>query len=228
MSQQGETTSQRVRVQNFTVSSDGYATGEGQSLERPFGHANPAELMEWAAETASQPGRDDSGGSRGIDDYFVRDFHHRIGAEIMGRNKFGPQRGPWDDHDWTGWWGDDPPFHCPVFVLTHHERPTFTLSDTTFNFLAAAPLEALERAKGAANGLDVRIGGGPTTVRSFVEAGIVDDMHIVVAPIKLGAGERFWDDPTEFDDRFHHETCPSPNGVTHHVLWRKAAEPNPN
>lgn len=212
---------QRVRVQNFTVSADGYATGEGQSLERPFGHADPTKLIEWAFSTASWPGRTDPGGSRGLDDYFTRDFTHRIGAEIMGRNKFGPQRGPWQDHDWLGWWGDTPPFHTPVFVLTHHQRPSFALADTTFHFLDAAPLEAVERATAAANGLDVRLGGGPTTIRSFLAADAVDDMHIVVAPITLGAGVRFWDDPAEFDDRFHHETVPSPSGVIHHVLWRR-------
>ena len=213
---------QRVRVQNFTVSADGYATGEGQSAEQPFGHANPAELIAWAFPTAHWPGRTEAGGSRGLDDYFTRDFTNRIGAEIMGRNKFGPVRGPWEDHEWVGWWGDTPPFQTPVFVLTHHERPSFTLADTTFHFLDATPQEAIARAAVAANGLDVRLGGGPTTIRSFLDADLVDDMHIVVAPITLGAGTRLWDDPAEFDDRFHHETIPSPSGVTHHVLWRRA------
>ncbi|AXV08827.1 Dihydrofolate reductase [Euzebya pacifica] len=212
---------QRVRVQNFTVSADGYATGEGQSLERPFGHADPAELMRWGLATKSWPGRTDAGGSRGLDDYFIRDFSHGIGAEIMGRNKFGPQRGPWPDHGWLGWWGDTPPFHTPVFVLTHHERPSFALADTTFHFLEASPADAVGRAAAAANGLDVRVGGGPTTIRSFVDADVVDEMHIVVAPITLGAGVRFWDDPSEFDDRFHHESVPSASGVTHHILWRR-------
>ncbi len=212
---------QRVRVQNFTVSADGYATGEGQSLEKPFGHADPAELMEWGAATASSPGRTDPGGTRGLDDYFTRDFAHGIGAEIMGRNKFGPQRGPWDDHEWLGWWGDNPPFHTPVFVLTHHERPSFTLSDTTFHFVDATPHRAVERAKDAANGLDVRVGGGPTTIRSFLDADLIDDMHIVVAPITLGRGVRFWDAPADVDDRFRHETVPSPSGVTHHMFWRR-------
>lgn len=212
---------QRVRVQNFTVSADGYATGEGQSLEHPFGHADPTVLIEWGFATASWPGRRDGGGSRGLDDYFTRDFAHGIGAEIMGRNKFGPQRGPWVDHEWVGWWGDTPPFHTPVFVLTHHERPSFTLADTTFYFLDATPHDTVERAAAAANGLDVRIGGGPTTIRSFLDADVVDDMHIVVAPVTLGAGTRFWDDPAELDDRFHHETVASPSGVTHHLLWRR-------
>lgn len=212
---------QRVRVQNFTVSSDGYATGEGQSLARPFGHADPTELIAWGFATASWPGRTDEAGSRGLDDYFTRDFANGIGAEIMGRNKFGPQRGPWGDHDWVGWWGDAPPFHTPVFVMTHHERPEFTLGDTTFHFLDATPHHAVARATAAADGLDVRVGGGPTTIRSFLDADAVDDLHIVVAPVTLGAGVRFWDGPAELDDRFHHETIPSPSGVTHHLLWRR-------
>ena len=211
---------QRVRVQNFTVSVDGYGAGEGQSLEHPFGHADPAELVAWAAETASWPGRSQPGGSRGLDDHLMRDTTNGIGAEIMGRNKFGPQRGPWADHEWQGWWGDTPPFHTPVFVLTHHPRPSFTLADTTFHFLDATPHDAVEQAKHAAGGLDIRLGGGATTIRSFLDADLVDEMHVVVAPLTLGSGSRLWDHPDEFDDRFHHERIPSSSGVTHHLFWR--------
>jgi dihydrofolate reductase len=131
--------SQLARVQNFMLSTDGYGAGEGQSLERPFGHADPSALASWAGATAHWPGRTDPGGTRGLDDYFTRDFTNNIGAEIMGRNKFGPQRGPWTDLEWQGWWGEEPPFHTPVFVLTHHPRPSFTLSDTTFHFVHASP-----------------------------------------------------------------------------------------
>ena len=212
---------QLLRVQNFMLSSDGFGSGEGQSLERPFGHANPAELAAWAGATASWPNRTDPGGTRGLDDYFTRDFTHNIGAEIMGRNKFGPQRGPWEGHDWTGWWGDDPPFRTPVIVLTHHHRPSFTLSDTTFHFLEASPEEALERAKEMADGKDVRLGGGVATVREFLDADLVDTMHVAVAPIELGRGERLWHSPDDLNDRFHHETVPSPSGVTHHLFWRR-------
>ncbi len=212
---------QRVRVQNFTVSGDGYGTGEGQTLQRPFGHADPRQLIAWGLATASWPGRTDHEGSRGLDDYFTRDFDRDIGAEIMGRNKFGPQRGPWADHEWRGWWGDSPPFHTPVFVLTHHERPSFTLDDTTFHFIDASPAKAIDKAKAVANGLDVRIGGGPTTIRAFLDADLIDEMHIVVAPMSLDAGVRFWNDPTDFDDRFHHEIVSSASGVTHHLLWRR-------
>ena len=211
----------RVRVQNFTVSSDGYGAGEGQSLERPFGHVDPGDLVGWAFDTASFSARTQPGGSRGLDDYFTRDFPNGIGAEIMGRNKFGPQRGPWTDHEWLGWWGDTPPFHTPVFVLTHHLRPSFTLADTTFHFIDTNPVDALEQAKHAAGGLDVRVGGGATTIRSFLDEGLIDDLHIAVTPITVGAGSRLWHDPHELDDRFHHETIPSPSGVTHHIYWRR-------
>ena len=212
---------QLLRVQNFTVSSDGFGAGEGQTLERPFGHADPGELMAWLLATASFPNRTAPGGSRGLDDYLARDFANNIGAEIMGRNKFGPQRGPWQDHEWQGWWGDEPPFHTPVFVLTHHVRPSFTLSDTTFHFIDAEPAEALRQAKAAAEGKDVRLGGGVSTVRAFLEADLVDTMHVAVAAIELERGGKLWDSPDELLDRFHHERITSTSGVTHQLFWRR-------
>lgn len=212
---------QLLRVHNFCVSHDGYGAGEGQSLERPFGHANPADLMFWAGATASWPMRSEPGGTRGLDDRFTRDFGRNIGAEIMGRNKFGPLRGPWVDLEWEGWWGDEPPFHTPVFVLTHHVRPSITVSDTTFHFIDASPAEALEQAKQAADGKDVRLGGGVQTLRSFVAAGLVDEMHIVVAPIELGRGERLWTSHEELLDQFECESVLSPSGVTHLMFWRR-------
>jgi dihydrofolate reductase len=212
---------QLLRVQNFMCSADGYGTGEGQSFERPFGHADPAVLASWAGATASWPNRTDPGGTRGLDDYFTRDFSHGIGAEIMGRGKFGPQKGPWEDRDWKGWWGDEPPFHTPVIVLTHHVRPSFTLSDTTFHFVDAEPAEALELAKVAAGGQDVRLGGGVSTVREFLDADLVDTMHVAVVDIELGRGGKLWDSPEDLTDRFHLEVIPSPSGVTHHIFWRR-------
>ncbi|MGY1730400.1 dihydrofolate reductase family protein [Geodermatophilus sp. SYSU D01045] len=212
---------QLLRVQNFTVSSDGYGAGEGQSLERPFGHADPGVLMAWAVDTAGFPGRTGPGGSRGLDDYFVRDFSHGIGAEIMGRNKFSPHRGPWPDLEWRGWWGDEPPFHTPVFVMTHHVRPSFTLSDTTFHFVDADPATVLEKARAAAGGADVRLGGGATVIRQFLDADLVDTLHVAVAPVELGGGSRLWTSPDELLDRFHRDVAPSPSGVTHHLFWRK-------
>lgn len=213
--------SQLLRLHDFFVSRDGFGAGEGQSLERPFGHANPADLASWAFATAHWPGRTAPGGTLGVDDYFVREFHRNIGAEIMGRNKFGPQRGPWENLDWQGWWGDEPPFRTPVFVLTHHTRPSFTLGDTTFHFIEASPHEALERAKAAADGKDVRLGGGVATVREFLDADLVDTLHVAVVPIELGRGEQLWRSPDELDDRYHHESVDSPSGVTHHVFWRR-------
>lgn len=213
--------SQLLRVHNFNVSSDGFGAGEHQSLERPFGDADPGIMFSWAGATASWPNRTEPGGSRGLDDYFTRDFHRNIGAEIMGRNKFGPQRGPWADHDWLGWWGDEPPFRTPVFVMTHHVRPSFTLSDTTFHFVDADPGAVLERAREAAGAKDVRLGGGATVVREFLDADLVDTLHVAVAPVEIGAGSRLWESPDELDDRFHHDVVPSPSGVTHHVFWRR-------
>jgi dihydrofolate reductase len=210
-----------LKVQCFGVSRDGYGAGEGQSLERPFGHADPGELFAWAGATASWPHRADPGGSRGLDDYFTRDMPRGIGAEIMGRNKFSPYRGPWEDHEWDGWWGAEPPFHTPIFVLTHHARPSLTLSDTTFHFVDATPAEALRQANAAAAGQDVRLGGGVTTIREFLDADLVDTMHIAVAPLDLGRGERLWQSPEELLDRFHLESVPSPSGVTHLLLWRR-------
>ncbi|MCK9875491.1 dihydrofolate reductase family protein [Frankia sp. Ag45/Mut15] len=212
---------QRVRVHCFNVTRDGFGAGEDQSLERPFGEADPGALFAWAGATASWVRRTDPGGTRGLDDYIVRDFTRNIGAEIMGRNKFGPTRGPWPDHEWQGWWGDEPPFHTPVFVLTHHVRPSFTLSDTTFHFLDTTPHEALEQAKSAAAGRDVRIGGGVTTIREFLDADLIDEMHIAVAPSELGSGLRLWDSPDELTDRFHLERVPRPSGVVHHFFWRR-------
>jgi dihydrofolate reductase len=222
--------SQLLRVQNFMLSMDGFGAGEGQSLEEPFGHPEPrvagaanlpADLGAWAFATASWPNRTDGGGSRGLDDYFTRDYARNIGAEIMGRNKFGWQRGPWENLDWTGWWGDVPPFHTPVIVLTHHLRPSFTLADTTFHFIDATPEEAARQAKDAAEGKDVRIGGGVATVRQFLDADLIDTMHVAVAPIEIGRGERLWNSPDDLLDRFHFEKVLSACGVTHHLFWRR-------
>ena len=212
---------QLLRVQNFCVSRDGYGAGDNQSLEHPFGHADPGDLIGWAGATASWPNRTDPGGSRGLDDYFTRDFSRHIGAEIMGRNKFGPQRGAWPDHDWRGWWGDEPPFHTPVLVVTHHPRPSFTLSDTTFHFVQGDPVAVLQRAREEARGQDVRLGGGATTIREFLEADLVDTMHVAVSEVELGSGVRLWESPEELLDRFHLEVVPSPSGVTHHLFWRR-------
>jgi dihydrofolate reductase len=213
----------RVRVHNFAVSLDGFGTGDGQSLEAPFGHG--VRLMDWFKGTRSFHAMigDPEGGSTGVDDEFASAWAPEIGAEIMGRNKFGPQRGPWEDESWTGWWGDEPPFHTPCFVLTHHPRPSIELTGTTFHFIDASPEEALAEARSAANGLDVRIGGGPTTVREFLAADLIDHLHVVVAPMVLGRGVRLWDGLEAVEERFGSVTATaSPTGVTHLVFERGA------
>ena len=215
----------RVRVHNFSVSLDGFGTGEPQSLEAPFGHAGER-LHEWFFPTRtfqSMQGKSgDSDGSTGVDDAFASKWATGIGVEIMGRNKFGPQRGAWADEEWKGWWGDNPPFHTPVYVLTHHPRPSIEMQGgTTFHFIDASPAEALEVARESAGGLDVRIGGGPSTVREFLHADLIDHMHVAVVPIVLGRGERLWDGLEGLEQRFDVESVCSPSGVTHLILNRR-------
>jgi len=211
-----------VRVHNFSVSLDGFGTGEGQSLEAPFGHAH-GRLMEWFFATRTfHAMHGEPGGGTGVDDAIASNWGSAIGAEIMGRNKFGPQRGPWTDDEWIGWWGDEPPFRTPVFVLTHHPRPSIEMKGgTTFHFVDASPAEALELAREAAGGLDVRIGGGPSTVRHFLGADLIDHMHIALVPIVLGRGERLWDGVEGLDQRFRVESVSTPSGVTHLTFTRR-------
>jgi dihydrofolate reductase len=210
-----------VRVHNFAVSLDGFGTGEGQSFEAPFGHADHR-LNQWFFPTRTfreMQGRSD--GSRGVDDVFASQWGPGIGVEIMGRNKFGYQRGPWEDEDWQGWWGDNPPFHTPVVVLTHHVRPAIEMQGgTTFHFMEADPAAALEFARTLAGGLDVRIGGGVSTLRQFLAADLIDQMHIAVVPIVLGRGERLWDGLEGVEARFDVEAVSSPTGVTHLTFTR--------
>ncbi|MEU7936612.1 dihydrofolate reductase family protein [Microbispora bryophytorum] len=212
----------RVRVHNFSVSLDGFATGEGQSLDEPFGHAGER-LHEWFFATRTfHAMQGKAGGGAGVDSAVTGTWDSGIGAEIMGRNKFGPQRGPWEDHAWTGWWGPNPPFHTPVFVLTHHPRPSVEMEGgTTFHFVDATPEEALRQAREAAGSLDVRIGGGPSTVRQFLAAGLVDHMHIAVVPITLGRGERLWDGLEGLEKNFQIESVTTPSGVTHMTFTRR-------
>jgi dihydrofolate reductase len=213
-----------VRVHNFAVSLDGFGTGEGQQLETPFGHAG-TRLMAWAfpTHTFRQMGLPGEGpGSYGVDEVFASRWASGIGVEIMGRNKFGPQRGPWTDEEWRGWWGDNPPFHTPVIVLTHHPRPTLEMDGgTTFHFVDAEPAAALEQARALAGDLDVRIGGGVSTVRQFLEADLIDQMHIALVPIVLGRGERLWDGLEGLEQRFHIEAVPAPSGVIHLIFTRR-------
>jgi dihydrofolate reductase len=212
----------RVRIHNFSVSLDGFGTGEGQTLEAPFGHAG-TRLHEWFFPTRTfREMQGEQGGSTGTDDAFASNWNTGVGAEIMGRNKFGHQRGPWPDEAWKGWWGDNPPFHTPVFILTHHPRPTIEMEGgTRFQFIDASPAEALELARQAAGDLDVRIGGGPSTVREFLAEDLIDHMHIAIVPIVLGRGERLWDGLEELEQRFSVEAVSSPSGVTHLTFTRR-------
>jgi len=210
-----------VRIQHVSISLDGFGTGEGQSLEAPFGHAGHR-LHEWMIATRwgrTMFGQD--GGTRGIDDAFLQLFDVGIGAEIMGANKFGPP-GWQDDPEWNGWWGDNPPFHTPVFVLTHRPRAPIAMEGgTTFHFIDAPPAEALALARAAAGGLDIRLGGGPTMLRAYLAAGLVDHMHIVVVPIILGRGVRLWDGLEGLEKDYVVETTASPSGVTHMTFARR-------
>jgi dihydrofolate reductase len=166
--------------------------------------------------------RGEPGGSTGADDSFASNWSPGIGAEIMGRNKFGPQRGPWTDEEWKGWWGEDPPFHTPVFVLTHHPRSSVEMQGgTIFHFIDASPAEALAVARDAAGGLDIRIGGGPSTVREFLAADLIDHMHVTLVPILLGRGERVWDGLAGLEQRFDVEALSTPSGVTHLTFTRR-------
>jgi dihydrofolate reductase len=212
-----------ARVQFFSVSLDGFGTGVGLSQDEPFGHAGER-LHQWMFATRwwhELVGEE--GGSRGIDDAFVRVHDPGIGAEIMGAGKFG-YPGWHENADWKGWWGSNPPFHTPVFVLTRHTRPPIEMEGgTTFHFLDASPAEALETARKATDGKDVRIGGGPTTIREFLSARLIDHMHVVVVPIVLGRGVRLWDGLEGLENDYAVETTPSPSGVVHVTFSRKAS-----
>jgi dihydrofolate reductase len=180
----------RLRVHGFAISLDGYGAGPNQDRDNPLGVGGLA-LHEWVFRTRTfQQLHGKDGGTTGIDDDFVARGFENIGAWIVGRNMFGPIRGPWPDDDWKGWWGNNPPFHTPVFVLTNHPRASIDMSGgTTFHFVTDGIHAALERAADAANGQDVRLGGGVATIRQYLRAGLIDEMHLGMSPILLGSGE---------------------------------------
>ena len=180
----------KLRVHGFSISLDGYGAGPNQDVNNPLGVGGGA-LHEWAFATRTfREMFGAEGGSSGTDDEFAARGFRNIGAWILGRNMFGPVRGPWLDENWKGWWGDNPPYHVPVFVLTHHPCASFTMSGgTTFHFVTDGIDKALERALDAAGGQNVRLGGGVTTIRQYLRAGLIDEMHLAIAPVLLGAGE---------------------------------------
>jgi dihydrofolate reductase len=180
----------KVRVQSFALSLDGYGAGPDQGLQNPLGVRGP-ELMQWFFPTRVWRGmHGQDGGETGVDNAMAERGFENIGAWILGRNMFGPVRGPWPDESWKGWWGEEPPYHCPVFVLTHHPRaPLAMKGGTVFHFVTEGMHAALDRAREAAGERDVRLGGGASTIRQYLGAGLVDRLHLALSPVLLGRGE---------------------------------------
>jgi dihydrofolate reductase len=180
----------RLRVQSFSVSLDGYSAGPNQDLENPLGVRGP-ELFEWYFATRAWRAMHGlEGGETGVDNRMAERGVENIGAWILGRNMFGPVRGPWLDESWKGWWGEEPPYHVPTFVLTHHARaPIEMKGGTVFHFVTDGIRAALERAKAAAGARDVRLGGGVATIREYLQAGLIDELILAVRPVLLGTGE---------------------------------------
>jgi dihydrofolate reductase len=205
----------KLRVHNFVVSLDGYASGEGQSKEAAFGHAQ-REFLDWFRKLRIWRGAQPDG-MLGPDEAIASAWGTAIGAEIMGRNKFRPTTGPWPEDGWPGWWvgGEEPPFHTPCFVMTHWEREPIRAGETTFYFVNGSPAEVLQRAQEAAGGLDVRLGGGPTTINEFLAADLVDYLHVVLVPLVLGRGVPLWNGLAGLHERYAIETVTLPSGATH-------------
>jgi dihydrofolate reductase len=180
----------KLRVHTFSISIDGYGAGPNQDLEHPLGVGGP-ELFDWFFHTRTwQRMHGNQDGETGADDHVAAQGFDGIGAWILGRNMFGPVRGPWPDDEWKGWWGDEPPYHTPVFVLTHHPRAPLTMKGgTIFRFVTDGIHAALQQAKDAADGRDVRLGGGVSTIRQYLRAGLIDELHLAIAPALLGTGE---------------------------------------
>jgi dihydrofolate reductase len=184
----------KLRVQGFGVSLDGYGAGPKQDLANPLGVGGHAMFL-WffPTRTFQSMHGDGQSGTTGIDDEFARRGFENVGAWILGRNMFGPVRGAWPDEQWKGWWGAEPPYHCPVFVLTHHARaPLVMAGGTTFHFVTESIEAALQRAREAAGGKDVRVGGGVSTVRQYLSKGLIDEMHFAVSPVLMGRGENLF------------------------------------
>lgn len=208
----------RTRVHNLNVSLDGYADGEHVTFDQPIGDAG--QLFEWFDGRVIH-GIDQVDDPVTLDRGLTSLWGQGIGAEIMGRRKFGPQEGAWSNDGWQGWWGDEPPFRTPVFVMTHHPHPTIDFANgTSFRFVSGTPSEVLDLAQAAAQGGDVRLGGGPSTVRQFLEADLIDFIHLVIVPITLGRGISLMDGLSGLENRFTIETIASHSGLTHQ-LWNR-------
>lgn len=212
----------RLRVHNFLVTLDGYASGEDQSTEAAFGSAQ-SEFLSWFEKAsifrhAEEPGAAVPAPS--VNESIAAAWGKGVGADIMGRNLFRPTTGPWPHDGWRGWWGEEPPFGGPCFVMTHWEREPLDVGRTTFHFVSGTPAEVLQRAQEAAGGLDVRLGGGPTTINEFLAAGLVDYLHVIQIPIVLGRGLRLWDGLGSLHSRYAVESATMPNGTTHFFFTR--------
>ncbi|MFF1397453.1 dihydrofolate reductase family protein [Streptomyces sp. NPDC058287] len=209
----------KLRVHNVTVSLDGFAAGTDQRMDAPFGDGIDDSLHDWMFAAM----KDHADGKQGTDVDFVARSEDNIGATIMGRNMFGPYRGPWENEAWTGWWGDNPPFHHPVFVHTHHTRPSVSMKGGTDFHFTDEPVETvLARAYEAADGKDVRIGGGPATIQQYLRAGLVDELHLAIAPILVGKGERLLDNLGDGVRGYEVVELVSSPAVTHARLVRRS------
>ncbi|MGW6755150.1 dihydrofolate reductase family protein [Streptomyces sp. NPDC055006] len=209
----------KLRVHNVTVSLDGFAAGTDQRMDAPFGDGIDDSLHDWMFAAM----KDHADGKQGTDVDFVARSEDNIGATIMGRNMFGPCRGPWENEAWTGWWGDNPPFHHPVFVHTHHTRPSVSLKGGTDFHFTDEPVETvLARAYEAAEGKDVRIGGGPATIQQYLRAGLVDELHLAIVPLLVGKGERLLDNLGSGVDGYEVVELVSSPAVTHARLVRRS------
>lgn len=209
----------RTRVHNLNLSLDGFAAGEHVTFDAPIGGA---ERLFAKFDGRVIHGIDATDAPVTLDRALTSMWSQGIGAEIMGRRKFGPQTGAWPDDDWQGWWGEEPPFRTPVFVMSHHLHPDIDFDNgTSFRFVAGAPDQVLRLAQEAADGLDVRIGGGPTTVRQFLQADLIDFMHLAITPITLGRGVSLWEGLGGMEDGFTVESVASPSGLIHQ-FWNRA------
>lgn len=216
----------KVRVAAFSISLDGYGAGPDQGLDHPLG-VGGEELHRWMVPTRTFQDTVESGseGTTGIDDDFASRSFENVGAWIMGRNMFGPIRGRWPDDEWKGWWGEEPPYHVPCFVLTHHARDSFEMKGgTTFHFVTDGIHKALDRAREAADGKDVRIGGGSSTIRQYLREGLIDEVHLAIAPVVLGSGERLFEDEDLRALGYECVEFVASDNATHVVLQRNGGD----
>lgn len=213
----------KLRVNTFSISIDGYGAGPNQTVENPLG-VGGEDLHEWLVTTRTfKQMYGNEGGTTGEDDKFAARGVDNIGAWILGRNMFGPIRGAWSDDRWKGWWGDTPPYHTPVFVLTHHPRESVVMNGgTTFHFVTDGIHAALERAREATNGRDIRIGGGVATIRQYLEAGLIDELHIAISPILLGSGEHLFGNIDTLALGYHCTEHVTTAGAMHCVLTKRS------